>query len=269
MSSLVKDVFQMSVGTPSSILNSLEFVCGCEFEIESVKAHPEHPAIVVVEDHSLRNSGYEYKTKPNDYKTTLELFSYLHSNITLGKEPFSHRTSIHVHVNVRNLSVATVRQMVLTYALLEPLFFKFVGPEREHNIFCVPLSFTTVPSNYKKDLAYMHGTWHKYTAFNILPLGLGKNSEQGLGTLEFRHLYGTADQKVFKTWLTTLKELYDFFVKYPDYNVVTAIENEETPAELAHQIIPTLAATSSSVEINKLCKDSMLDVKLSVGGLAK
>lgn len=269
MSNLVKDVFQMSGGSTPSILDSKDFVCGCEFEIETIKSHCEHPLIVIVEDHSLRNSGYEYKTRPSDYKTTLELFDYLHENLKVGDKPFSERTSIHVHVNVRNLSVATVRQMVLTYALLEPLFFTFVGPEREHNIFCVPLAFTTMPSNYKRDLPFMHGTWHKYTAFNILPLGLGKNSEQGLGTIEFRHLYGTANREVFKTWLTTLKEFYEFFAQNEEYNIIKDIESGMSPSAIAHKIIPTMAQKHSVLELNKLCQDTMLDVKLSVGGLAK
>ena len=267
--SLVKDVFQINGSSYGGVLDKDGFICGCEFEIESVKTHIDHPSIVVVEDHSLRNSGYEYKTRPSTYEETLELFDYLHKNLKVGPEPFSHRTSIHVHVNVRNLPVATVRQMVLTYALLEPLFFKFVGPEREHNIFCVPLSFTTMPSLYKKDIKFMHGAWHKYTAFNILPLGLGKNSEQGLGTIEFRHLYGTNKREVFQTWLLALKQLYDFFNKNRDFDVAEALEKGTNAAELAMDIVPALAAKSTYSEINKLCQDTVLDVKLSVGGLAK
>lgn len=268
MSTRIRDSFNVQ---PSNlpILSSSNFVCGCEFEIESVKKHPEHPEIVVVEDHSLRNSGYEYKTRPNTYETTLTLFDYIHETISLGKDPFSHRTSIHVHVNMLNMPVATVRQMVLAYALLEPLFFDFVGQEREHNIFCVPLSFTTMPNIYKKDIIYMHGQWHKYTAFNILPLGQGKNSDQGLGTIEFRHLYGTANKEVFQTWLTTLKEWYEWFQKYPEFNVTKEIEVGLTPAQLAGLIIPTLSSKHSVLQLNRLCQDSLLDVKLSVGGLAK
>jgi hypothetical protein len=269
MTTVVKNIFEISGSNFGGLLDSEEFLCGCEFEIESVGTHPEHPQISVVEDHSLRNSGYEYKTRPNTYKDTLELFDYLHKNIKLGKEPFSHRTSIHVHVNVRNMPVDTLRQLVLAYALLEPVFFAFVGPEREHNIFCVPLSFTTMPSYYRRDIKTMHGNWHKYTAFNILPLGLGKNSDAGLGTIEFRHLYGTKDRKVFEVWLKTLKELYDFFNKNRDYNVITAIENGMTPAMAANTIIPTLASQYTNQEINSMCQDTMLDVKLSTGGLAK
>lgn len=266
--SLVKDVFTLSGSSYGGKLNNEDFLCGCEFEIESVKTQISHDEIQVVEDHSLRNYGYEYKTVPSTFKRTLELFDYVHKNLKLGPDPFSHRTSIHVHVNVRNLPVNTVRQLVLTYSLLEPLFFNFVGPEREHNIFCVPLSFTTLPSVYKKDIVYMHSNWHKYTAFNILPLGFGKNSDVGLGTIEFRHLYGTADRKVFETWLTALKQLYDFFNQNRDYDVTKDIVSR-SPAQIALDVIPALATKHGTATINNMCADSVLDVKLSVGGLAK
>ncbi len=265
----VKDVFELSGSSFGGVLDSTEFICGCEFEIEAIIHHTEHPMIVRVEDHSLRNNGYEYKTKPCTFDQTLELFKYLHTNLKVGKDAFSHRTSTHVHVNVRNLEVSTVRQLVLTYALLEPLFFKYVGSVREHSIFCVPLSFTTLPTSYKKDIKYLHGIWHKYTAFNILPLGLGKNSEQGLGTIEFRHLYGTNDMNVFKTWLTILKELYDWFQTKPDYEITAALAKGVSLATIAQQIVPTLAKQFSSNEIQQLCQDTALDVKLSIGGLAK
>ncbi len=269
MTAFVKNVFDLNGLNEKGLLDSEEFLCGCEFEIENVKAHSTHPDIIVVEDHSLRNHGWEYKTKPSTYKKTIELFDGLHKTIKLGPEPFSHRTSIHVHVNVRNMPVDTLRQLVLTYALLEPVFFAFVGPEREHSIFCVPLSFTTMPSHYKKDIKAMHTNWHKYTAFNILPLGLGPKSDVGLGTIEFRHLYGTKDKQVFETWLKTLKELYDWFNNHRDFNIITQIEQGANPAGIAAQVIPTLAAKYTASEINKMCQDTMLDVKLSSGGLAK
>jgi hypothetical protein len=266
--STVKEVFHLHL--PVEKTNKPGFLCGCEFEIEAIKAHPNpHPHIQVDIDHSLRNNGHEYKTAPNDYKSTLELFDYLHKNIQLGKEPFSHRTSTHVHVNVSTLNVATVRQMVLAYALLEPMFFAYVGKTREHNIFCVPLYFTTMPEYYKKDLLYMHNVWHKYTAFNILPLGPQKDGTPGIGTLEFRHLYGTNDKSIFTKWLTILKEFYEFFEKNPDYNIVEEVAKGKTPASICNQIIPSLCEMYPIKEINSLCADTMLDVKLTVGSLAK
>jgi hypothetical protein len=264
----VKDVFGLHL--PVEKTNKPGFLCGCEFEIEAIKGHPKpHPEIQVDIDHSLRNNGYEYKTAPNNFVKTLELFDYLHKGISLGQDPFSHRTSTHVHVNVSTLPVATVRQMVLTYALLEPLFFSFVGKEREHNIFCVPLYFTTMPELYKQDITKMHASWHKYTAFNILPLGTQKDGTHGIGTLEFRHLYGTNSKEIFTKWLTILKEFYEFFEEHEDYNVVEEVAKGRTPREIASMIVPHLSSMYSTSFVNSMCADTMLDVKLTVGSLAK
>lgn len=241
--------------------NSKEFTCGCEFEIEDVKALgatiTSH--FMIEEDSSLRNNGKEFKTPPSTYSHTLELFKLLHKDLKVGPAPFTDRTSTHVHVNVSQLTLNQTRQFVLTYALLEPILFKFVGDKRANSIFCVPLNFTYLPGHYKNDITTMHSKWHKYTAFNIKPLN-------HLGTVEFRHLYGTNNEDVFTTWLSTLKELYDWICNTNDWDVVKALQTS-TPYEVAMQVIPTLTKVYQQVEINHLLKDTSLDVKLSVGGL--
>lgn len=240
---------------------STDFTCGCEFEIEDVKGLGKLTSaqFIVEEDASLRNNGKEFKTHPNGYTRTLELFKTLHEQLVLGPEPFTERTSTHVHVNVAHLTLCQTRQLVLTYALLEPVLFKFVGDKRANSIFCVPLNFTYLPGHYKNDITTMHSKWHKYTAFNIRPLN-------HLGTVEFRHLYGTNNEAVFTTWLSTLKELYEFIRDTPDWDVVKALQTA-TPYEVAQQVIPTLTKVYQQAEIHHLLKDTSLDVKLSVGGL--
>lgn len=238
-----------------------EFTCGCEFEIEDVQniSSSIHERFYVEDDPSLRNNGKEIKTKPSNYEKTVLLFDFLHKNIKLGPQPFSERTSIHVHVNVSQLTMEQLRQLTLTYALLEPLFFKYVGAERQHNIYCVPLNYTFLPSIYNKDATGMYAKWHKYTAFNLKPV-------KDIGTVEFRHLYGTADKEVFTTWLNALKQLFEHVRDTPDWNVVKALETL-SPANIAQQVVPALAQFSSVHEMNVLMKDTQLDVKLSVGGL--
>lgn len=237
------------------------FICGCEFEIEDIKAESkvDGSKFVTEEDNSLRNNGREFKTHPNNFSNTLELFDLLHESLVLGPDPFSDRTSIHVHVNVGQLSINQVRQLVLTYALLEPIFFKFVGETRSNSIYCVPLNYTFLPSIYRKDIFGMLSSWHKYTAFNIKPIN-------EIGTVEFRHLYGTSDRKVFTKWLTTLKELFEWVRDTEDWDIIKAL-SMNTPVQLAHMIIPTLARDYQQMELADMLKDTALDVKLSTGGL--
>lgn len=253
---LVREMFPCS-GAPKHP----EFLCGVEFEIESIEDIPGivEENFIVETDDSLRNNGREFKTKPNNYENTLWLFDTLHNNLSLGNEPFSDRTSTHVHVNVANLTVVQARELILTYALLEPLFLGFVGPKRQNNIFCVPLNYTHLPGLYRADLPVLVSKWHKYTAFNILPM-------VELGTVEFRHLYGTDNKLEFSTWLLALKQLFEFVRDTADFSIVDALKAADA-ASIAQTIVPILTTKYSEKQLNEMMKDTQLDVKLSVGGL--
>lgn len=245
-----------------------QFYAGVEYEIESIKDYGKlgSEGIFTREiDNSLRNNGLEFKTRPMPFEKHLEAFTLLHSTLKLGKDPFSERTSIHVHVNVREMEINQVRQLILSYALLEPLFFDFVGEVRKNSIFCVPLNYTYLPSLYKMSTQSLVDKWHKYTAFNILPI-------TSFGTVEFRHMYGTADFEKFTAWLTTLKELYTFISDNPDFNLISELENGDREnsnvlSTLAYAMIPTLAYKHSKKSLELMLEDTLLDVKLSVGGL--
>lgn len=255
------------------VLDSKEFICGVEYEIEGIANHEAvqgSKEIIITHDHSLRNNGYEYKTGPASFNRTLELFDYIHANLSIkkGVEQFSERTSIHVHVNCRHLEMSTAKQLLLAYALLEPIFFNFVGDGRKNNIFCVPLNFTALPSSYKKDINYLHNHWSKYTAFNILPLGENKETAS-LGTIEYRHLYGTKDKTIFKTWLGSLKHFHDFFSANPEFDVLNFLEEGNSPVNLARDLLPLLTEKLSDKEIEYLIKDTVIDVKLAKGSFIK
>lgn len=246
-------------------LNNKEFTCGCEFEIESIAGHgnlQSDTRFIVDNDHSLRNNGYEYKTRPHPYEVTLGLFRLLHEQIKIDKkhDPFSERTSIHVHVNVGDMEMKSLHQMVLVYALLEPVFFEFAGEARKNSIFCVPLNYTYLPAKYNLPIDKLVEKWHKYTAFNLLPI-------KELGTVEFRHLGGTNDEARFKIWLTALRDLRKGIIDNPELDILAEIEKGITPAELATKFIPSIAQYVPWSVVNNICADTMLDVKLASGGI--
>jgi hypothetical protein len=182
-----------------------KFIAGAELEIEAIRnyssIYQEEHAICMETDGSLRNNGREFLLPPRPRDILVDLFEGLHGHIELGNDPFSVRTSIHVHVNCLYASPAQVKALLLLYAIFEPLAFNFAGPVRRDNIHCMPLNSTHMPNLYSHTLEVIHSKWHKYTAFNLLPL-----SE--LGTVEFRHLYGTDDQHVFKAWLDFIATLW-------------------------------------------------------------
>lgn len=237
------------------------FFAGVEYEIESVQdiLSLDGPYKFQVEnDNSLRNNGHEFKTGPLSFERALESFNFLHKRIHLGKNAFSDRTSIHVHVNVGHLSSDQAKNFILTYALLEPLFFRFVGKQRETNIFCVPLNYTCLPSYYASAFPVMVSKWHKYTAFNVLPV-------KNFGTFEFRHLGGTGDFNRFTTWLTSLKDVYTAISKEGSINIMEFLAKEGDIYQLAKETVPLLTDISKG-QAEQLLYDSVLDVKLASGG---
>lgn len=181
-----------------------EFVVGTECECESYGGlKTEQPLWSAVPDHSLRNQGVELISRPLRLEQMLTAFKELHSQYKAIRkdEKFSERCSIHVHVNCLHLETHQVKNIILTYALFEPFFFKMCSPARQENIHCVPLTDTLLPSKYGLKLEAMIESWAKYSALNALPL-------KAYGTLEFRHMHGHDDYNLFSDWLHIIHNLW-------------------------------------------------------------
>lgn len=220
-----------------------QFICGTEYEIESVQDVTIPGYIGLTEDvrwygdigamadHSLRNNGIEFVTRPVSFDRALTLFKELRKQVHLGENPYSHRTSTHVHVNVASMTLEQLKHFVLLYAITEPVFFDFAGDKRKHNIHCVPLQHTIMPIHYKKETQVLvdGGTWSKYTAFNLLPV-----TKQG--TVEFRHLGGTGDFGVYQAWLTKIKQLWQFAMNAPTNQLETYLNAGLNGCHVANQI---------------------------------
>jgi len=254
----------------SSLADTEHFMCGTEYEIEDVKQIklPGHDAvhrdmlnlsdhtpywiknIGLVHDGSLRNNGVEFITKPMPFDEALNTFNVLHKGIVLGPEPYTSRTSIHVHVNMASMTLAQLKHFLLTYALLEPVFFEVAGETRKHNIHCVPLSFTILPSIYNKPIQDIVKAWTKYSAFNLMPI-------RTQGTVEFRHLYGTGDFEVYQKWLTLIKELWNYVNNNDPDTLEKMLKAEYSPQYIQHTVLP------SSKNIYADYSASLIDVKLA------
>lgn len=176
---------------------------GVECEIEAVRHVEDLDGLwQITEDGSLRNGGKEFISVPLLLPQQFEAFKKLHANITLGNDPFSERTSIHVHMNCQGLDEQQVKNILLLYALYEECFFLMVHPSRRNNIHCVPLTETHMPSMYNRQLSSIVERWHKYTALNLLPLA-------SQGTIEFRHMHGHNDSVLYNQWLVCLANLLE------------------------------------------------------------
>ncbi len=235
------------------------FVAGVECEIEGLRDIKERAlsnnGIRIESEGSLRNGGREFLLPPRRTPDCLALFEQLHSKWLLySEEAFHPRTSTHVHVNVQTSTMEQVQSLLYLYSIFEPLAFAFVGDERKNNIHCVPLSMTYMPQQYGKTFDVTVDGWHKYTAFNLLPL-------KDLGTVEFRHLEGTGDSKRFAAWLGFLETLWiqaHSLKRFTVDQLLSLTFLEETYKKL---LTPEfLRNCKNSPEFN--LEDNLLDIKL-------
>jgi len=192
-----------------------------------------------VEDGSLRNNGREFVSIPIRGDTIPFALEVL--NRTLNKEKlcigheFSERTSVHVHVDVRAMTTEQLQSFILTYILLEPLFYNYTGDTRYNNIFCVPLNYSNLNKVLKrlfddlqKGIAHkaMGGinTWPKYTGFNLKPVTT-------YGTVEFRHMGGTCDVAELSNWINLILRLHRYAEGQSFEKLKSRILNMNTTSE--------------------------------------
>ena len=169
-------------------------------------------------DASLRNDGVEFVSIPLKAFQIEYALDQLQACYKTKYLKWTARTSTHVHVNIRDLTLNQILNFILIYCAVERLLFNWVGNERKNNIFCIPLYKTwyykyihLFTSNPLLSCKY----WNKYTALNIKPL-------VRYGTVEFRHLYGTWDKKT----ILTCTNLISCIKNYAKNNPTTHIKNQ-------------------------------------------
>lgn len=183
-----------------------EVLMGIEVEVENAQnTHtPNSGAWIPTADGSLRNGGVEFISQPMAAKYAPHILQELLQDTLQKDSCFSPRTSIHVHLNMQDLPTEKVVDIILLYACIEPLLYKFTGRGRAKNIYCVPLFDTNLLTFMATDdLANSVEKWSKYTGLNILPL-------RDKGTLEFRQMHGTFDHHKVTIWVRLLTKLVEF-----------------------------------------------------------
>ena len=155
--------YPMHIAEPQALI-------GIEVEVENMWKQAPAPELYwdAKEDHSLRNNGLEFTSIPlRGYQIEYAL-DYLNMLIkNSGNEPdFSPRTSIHVHLNVRDMTWSQLKVLVLLYSIFERHFFHIAGTKRESSVFCVPL-YKSVKHSTLSKLEHITTMWSKYNALNL------------------------------------------------------------------------------------------------------
>ena len=225
---IIRDYYYNS----GNVLNIFEFknplpIIGIEIETENIL----YEYFVthfwnVKEDHSLRNNGVEFTSKPLEQIEIEPALHYLKRQLEVKNKPdMSPRTSVHIHVNCRDFTWDQIKTIILLYSIFEHHFYNIAGKNRENSIFCVPLYKTEFIKNLLNS-NLEHLIWSKYCGINILPL-------MNFGTIEFRHLYGTLDPLTILEWIDNIGCLISYATKTNFKNLVNKIENMNSDSSYA------------------------------------
>lgn len=204
----------------------LKTMIGIEIEAEGVSSNIANgvPCWNIITDDSLRNNGREFVTPPVTPEVARQALIALYATFRKAEPDFSWRTSTHVHLNMREDKVEQVMCLLLLYILFEDSLFSFVGDDRRQSNFCVPVQETNLSYTIsrilsgKQTLPALCEIWQKYTALNPRPLcfndhaggGPGGSHTSGKGTIEFRHLEGTANLTKVVNWINLILCLQKF-----------------------------------------------------------
>lgn len=185
-------------------VNNGTAVVGIELEVEGINSSVIiPPTFRCVPDLSLKLSGSEFVTIPIQLK-------YLEIELTrliIKKYTMSKRCSLHVHLNIRDMTEDQFKSLICLYLLYEKTFFRLSGG-RDTNIYCVPLLDDIAGTAKFINSSVKNSKGSKYAALNVAPAIGGAGSDL-LGTIEFRHHVGTLDTQVILNWcsfITTLKK---------------------------------------------------------------
>lgn len=172
----------------------------------------------VEEDGSLRPRGaaWEFISAPAPISHTIPELHKFFEHFQFTDKNYTDRCSVHVHANVLDWTTEQVANLAMVYPVFEEVLFHFVnhyncpnkeGYWRDTNIYCIP--WNQCRMNNEMVYSIMNTInekvreWQKYTALNVVPV-------RTQGTVEWRHMHGTADMDKLTKWLAIIGAIMKF-----------------------------------------------------------
>jgi hypothetical protein len=171
---------------------------------------------------SLRGHAMEYVTD-GPIKCDLDKFGKIKALTDLINLPKyavdkeSPRTSLHVHVNVGQLTPVQMWTSATAYWLCERLLMKYCGADmREGNLFCLRLAdadgvikVSCKDLKGKQPFRSIHTDKIRYSSQNL-------NAVPKFGSIEYRGMRGVTDPVIIDTWSDELYKMVTQSKKYSD-----------------------------------------------------
>lgn len=244
---------------------------GLEFEVENCRENYRYyigllsdSGFGVTTDGSLRGNAFEFVSVPMTIGQASTQIPRFFQDTEFTEENFTDRCSIHVHANVLDMTQDSLSSLALVYQTVEDILFKFVGADRDTNLYCIPWNQCKMNHNLIAkifvDPYHTLRSWQKYTALNLKPI-------TAQGTVEFRHMHGTSDQVKILTWIQIIGSIMEYAKKHPLEEVIKTIQEMNTSSnymgffeEVFRGLLPYDAEYRMTLEMGVInAKYSLLD----------
>lgn len=200
--------------------------------------------------------------KPVKIDKAEALIRHLSVHLQESKLDFSHRTSVHVHVNVQRLEFQQLLAMMYTYYLLEEPFMTFCGKSRKGNNFCLRLEdaegileeIGNLFSEGEYGFQTIYPDKSRYAAMNI-------EAVKKYGSLEFRGMEGNLDVGRITTWCKALVSMREYAAKANTPQAVYERFKELGPKAFLQEVLGELHVNFS---YPRLVKDMLKSFSISI-----
>lgn len=206
------------------------------------------PLYGVKQDGSLRNNGVEFVSVPLLAEDVPMAVARLYTTREYWSP--SPRSGIHVHVNVQHWTMGQLRNMLASYAFVEPFVYKRCGEEREENVFCIPWYRAPDEAERMADMfnrgdSVFLRTSCKYSALYCGPI-------RSYGSIEFRHARTFSREEELLAWWKLVKRISDTHTG-PD---PVELYSRYDAAVVVRSIVGDLVSDMSNDAINAIAHDT-------------
>jgi len=184
------------------------------------------------EEPSLRGDHTEFVLKdPLKGRKLNSSLAELHTHLLDERIYLSDRCSLHVHVDVRDLTKKEIYNVCLAYSLFEQALYELSG-KRNYSKYCVPLSMS---SSLQRNVASLYdgtNTADRGSRYG----GLNLDAVNKFGSLEFRMHKGSLDVKAILEWCQVLHDLVSNTYTLDPHAILLKGSTQERLVEFADEI---------------------------------
>lgn len=201
---------------------------GVEIEVEGM-SHVNLSSWNTVAEHSVR--GFELVLRQPMRKFELSAALEELNDVTWSSRAFSERTSVHVHIDIRDMTFDQLMNFITLSAMFEKVLYNYVDSSRTANHFCWAMSDCEQMVQSLRELNTAALRRRESDIYNMLrhTFSLGSYKYAGInlasisryGSLEFRMHHGTADTKELIRWINILLKIKEY-----------AMGEERTPSNI-------------------------------------